>query len=625
MEQVLLEYLANALWQLPLLAAGAWVLLCLVKPGPQAQHKVWLAVLGFGVVLPVCGLAGDIGCSPVNQAEPTPLVHRSAAVVEVEPMGPIEVELPAETGKESSWLSSRKHRISLSSRTMHWISGAYAGSVLLGLLRVMRAWRGARRLVAASREMVLCSTAEAVLNGFGRDLNTHLPEIRECVEVTSPMVVGAIAPVVLLPKGFAGHRDDEVKAALLHELAHVKRRDYMMNGVCQVAALPVVWHPATYAIQRRIRRTREMACDEMAAREMRSEIGYARCLLTMARGMLGAGLPERPEFVGLFSSNVLEERVMRLMETKSEVSAKAKVIRLASGASAMAAAALLAASFHVVPTMAAEQQETIAPAVPVVQPVEAIAPVAPVAGVTIVRPRVAPAPAFVVAPPTPESVPVAPSAEDSLYGPHDVTPVAPQSAPTPPFAPAHVAPAVALAAPIASTPPTPHIAPPAPVAQTPPAPTTAPTPPAAPAANAKKAICKKKTSMVYRVPGGGLVVVDGEMREMTPEERERITKAMAASVQRLREAAKVLSSADLTTDTAALKEMAKIKITGLVDSNTLQAQMDAAQQAFEAQHEVMNSEELQAKMADVQAKLLTLKLLRNCDVGLAEQKEKKQR
>ncbi len=39
MERAILEYLANALWQLPVLAAGAWVLLWLMKPGPQTQYK----------------------------------------------------------------------------------------------------------------------------------------------------------------------------------------------------------------------------------------------------------------------------------------------------------------------------------------------------------------------------------------------------------------------------------------------------------------------------------------------------------------------------------------------------------------------------------------------------------
>ena len=190
--------------------------------------------------------------------------------------------------------------------------------------------------------MALCSAAETVLRDFGRSFDVSLPEVRECAAVTSPMVVGAVSPVVLLPEGFAGHSQDEVRAALLHELAHVKRRDYLTNGICQLAVLPVNWHPVAHVVEQRVRRTREMACDEMAAREMQSELGYARCLVTMARGMLSGGLAERPEFVGLFSNNVLEERVMRLMEGKTAMSARAKLVRLVSGAAAMTTATLMA-------------------------------------------------------------------------------------------------------------------------------------------------------------------------------------------------------------------------------------------------------------------------------------------
>ena len=357
MERAMLEYLANALWQLPVLAAGAWVLLWVMKPGPGTQYRVWLAVLGFAVLLPAWGIrSGEIATVPgarFDQLATARMVQRSAGVFAVDTTAPLMADsVPHEeaTAKGIWGLPSRVQRVHLSATVTHWVMGVYVGSVLLGLLRVVKAWRSARGLVEVSQEVVLCSSAEAVLRDFGRSFDVSLPEVRECAAVTSPMVVGAVSPVVLLPEGFAGHAEDEVRAALLHELAHVKRRDYLTNGVCQLAALPVTWHPVACVVQQRIRRTREMACDEMAAREMRSELGYARCLVTMARRMLGGGLAERPEYVGLFSNNVLEERVMRLMETKTVLTARARLVRLASGATAMAAATLMATSFHVVPT-----------------------------------------------------------------------------------------------------------------------------------------------------------------------------------------------------------------------------------------------------------------------------------
>jgi hypothetical protein len=147
-----------------------------------------------------------------------------------------------------------------------------------------------------------------------------------------------------------------------------------MNVVCQVAALPLAWHPVVYEVQQRIRLTREMVCDAMAAQEMKSQIGYAKCLLTLAQSMLGTGrVSGQAQFLGLFSNNAVEERVMRLMETTT-MSMRARIARATSGAVIMIAAGSLAAMFHVTPTMAATgpgpaPQAVQAPAAPPTQPI----------------------------------------------------------------------------------------------------------------------------------------------------------------------------------------------------------------------------------------------------------------
>ena len=56
MERALIEYVINALWQVPLLAGSAWLLLRMVRPAPLTQHRVWLAVLGLAVLLPLHGM-----------------------------------------------------------------------------------------------------------------------------------------------------------------------------------------------------------------------------------------------------------------------------------------------------------------------------------------------------------------------------------------------------------------------------------------------------------------------------------------------------------------------------------------------------------------------------------------
>ena len=432
-----------------------------------------------------------------------------------------------------------------------------------------------------------------------------LPEVRECAAVTSPMVVGAVSPVVLLPEGFAGHPNDEVRAALLHELAHVKRRDYLTNGVCQLVVLPVNWHPVAYVVQQRIRRTREMVCDEMAAREMQSALGYARCLVTMARGMLGGGLAERPEFVGLFSNNVREERVMRLMETRPVLSARAKLVRLVSGATAMAAAALMATSFHVVPTMAAES-EAASPAVqtavlratvlgfgdapvpmdaPVVAPLvcvprlakPAVAPMAPVAATAFVAASAPESATSVVAPAAvvfAEPYAMAAAAPVALQAPQSVPAMAP---PSPAGAPA--SPAIAPAVPAAPR-PAPELAP-----VTPAAPAAAPVAPAAPADKEQN---KKKSSYVYRMTGpdgDDVVIVNGKVGALTPGEQQEIEKA----VEQFENGDFARHMADLQ------REMAELRLKDSFNSREFREKMEAAQREL-SQSVLANSAELHAKV-----------------------------
>ena len=398
MERAVVEYLANALWQIPLLAGGAWLLLVAGKAGPRMQYGVWLAALGLAVMLPLHGMGG--GMAVTVQARSVALdLHAQVA-------GERPVQIAPAKERGGAGAPGRPRSVIVPEAAARWMAGLYAGMVIFGLSRVIRAWREARRLVAGSREISLAGEHTVVLEEYGRRLRIRLPEVRESVEISSPMIVGAAAPVLLLPERFAEHGREEIRAALLHELAHVRRRDYLVNAMCQVAALPVAWHPATHWVQGRIRRTREMACDEMAAEEMRSEIGYARCLLGLAKGMLAgrdlgrSRLGRQAAGVELFSENVLEERVMRLMETKTAMRVRTKVIRVASGAMAMAATGAMAVMFHVTPTLAASQGAELQAEVAAnaQAPVAPVAPAAPVAPVAPVAPK---APIVPVAPPAP--------------------------------------------------------------------------------------------------------------------------------------------------------------------------------------------------------------------------------
>jgi hypothetical protein len=167
-------------------------------------------------------------------------------------------------------------------------------------------------------------------------------------------VVGALKPVILIPADFTAEGDD-LRAALLHETAHVIRHDYAVNLVSEVLTLPVCWHPALMALKTGVSRSRELACDAMAAGEMVSPKAYAKCLVSLAQA-LGAATTAHPNnaalAVGLFGRSDLEDRLMQLMTPREAEAPAVRAARLcglaAVGASLLGSAALL----HVTPVFA---------------------------------------------------------------------------------------------------------------------------------------------------------------------------------------------------------------------------------------------------------------------------------
>jgi beta-lactamase regulating signal transducer with metallopeptidase domain len=354
----LVEYVANSVWQVPLLAAGAWLLVRMIKPRPIMHHRVWLAVLAMAVILPSHNNGKTYrSMEPVRLARA--IVHAFKAMGN-EPADGSQTIDERQIGERSRLLPARMENVRLPTTVTHWLVGLYLTTIVVGALRLVYAWRAAQRLVRHSHEMRLSADVKTAFVAYCHRLGVDLPQVRESKDVLSPMIIGVAKPALLLPPHFSRHTDDEKRAALCHELAHVLRRDYGMNLLCRLIALPVAWHPGAHAIQQRIRTTREIACDAVAAEEVRSQAGYARCLVSLARQMLsGNRVARRTHALGLFESNTLEERVSCLLEKRLAMSDRVRMIRAVTGGAAMVAAFTIALLFHVSPTIADAQATTL--------------------------------------------------------------------------------------------------------------------------------------------------------------------------------------------------------------------------------------------------------------------------
>lgn len=81
----------------------------------------------------------------------------------------------------------------------------------------------------------------------------------------TPMVVGCLKPIILIPtSAFLSLSPDQLRAIILHELAHIKRQDHWVNLVQNLIETVLFFHPVVWWLSGRIRIEREYCCDELA-------------------------------------------------------------------------------------------------------------------------------------------------------------------------------------------------------------------------------------------------------------------------------------------------------------------------------------------------------------------------
>lgn len=105
-------------------------------------------------------------------------------------------------------------------------------------------------------------------------------QLMESALARTPMVVGHLKPVILLPVGaINGLTPEQVEAVLAHELAHIYRRDYLFNILQSIIEALYYFNPAVWWISANIRMERENCCDDIAVALCGNSLAYARALV----------------------------------------------------------------------------------------------------------------------------------------------------------------------------------------------------------------------------------------------------------------------------------------------------------------------------------------------------------
>ncbi len=189
-------------------------------------------------------------------------------------------------------------------------------------------------------------------------------KLLESAAVEVPTVVGWIRPVVLLPvASLSGLSTQQIEMILAHELAHIRRHDFIVNLMQSVVETLLFYHPAVWWISRRIRVEREHCCDDLAVAVFGDPLQYARALTRFEELRLDVA-----QTVIAANGSSLIDRIRRLVAARAESASWSS--RWAAGAALLTVvAAILVAP--ALPLFAKHDDQTPAPSFTAVAPAAA--------------------------------------------------------------------------------------------------------------------------------------------------------------------------------------------------------------------------------------------------------------
>jgi HEAT repeat protein/beta-lactamase regulating signal transducer with metallopeptidase domain len=321
--------LADAVLKATVVFAAAALASVLLKQASAAvRHMVWTLAITSALLVPALSLALPRWQLPVVQvAAPPP-----AAALEVDGTGPareaprvgqarpsrLDGAAPAagERTTEPTEVQASRAGVSFAWPSVLlaiWGAGVLliVGRMVAGLVVVRLMSHGSERILDAPWLKMACSLASEV------GVSSQITFIRSS-RATMPMAWGIFRPSVLMPSDADQWPVERLRIVLLHELAHVKRRDCLTHLMAQMACAIYWFNPLVWLAVRHIRIERERACDDLVIAAGTRGTDYADQLVAIARAMRAGRFPAvlAGATLAMAHRSQLEGRLMAILDPR---------------------------------------------------------------------------------------------------------------------------------------------------------------------------------------------------------------------------------------------------------------------------------------------------------------------
>jgi beta-lactamase regulating signal transducer with metallopeptidase domain len=274
--------LLESLWQATGIALlAALILLALRRSASTYRYAVSCLALAAMCALPVLSAATHLDERRLPHPRAigpgrSPAAHADARATSALPPRASQDTRPRPLSPELArdrWPEERLAAWSIAAVPL-WLIGVLALSI-----RLVGGWIGVCR-IRRGRAKPISEEWQARCGIVARRLRVSRPvRFVESAAVNVPMVIGWLRPVILLPaSAITGLSPSQLEAIVAHELAHVRRHDYLVNIVQTAAETLLFYHPAAWWISRQIRREREHCCDDEVVALFGDPVTYAGAL-----------------------------------------------------------------------------------------------------------------------------------------------------------------------------------------------------------------------------------------------------------------------------------------------------------------------------------------------------------
>lgn len=192
----------------------------------------------------------------------------------------------------------------------------YATGVLTVLVSIGRGWLAARAFVSRANQIENARWL-AIVDDVRRTLGLRRPvRLAMTHELRTPVTCGVLRPVVLMPSGARAWTESDVRAVLLHELAHIEARDIAFALVAHLSCALYWFHPGAWLVARGLHRECEVACDDRVLAAGVRPSDYAELLAKAADGSVSGGVAVVTALTGPCGARGLRGRLTSIVDVR---------------------------------------------------------------------------------------------------------------------------------------------------------------------------------------------------------------------------------------------------------------------------------------------------------------------